>query len=56
VKHETILCISGGASSGASVMIDLEAAGYEVVRADSSTEGIALSYLMHPVAGVVIHC
>jgi hypothetical protein len=56
VKHETILYISGGATSSDSVMIDLEATGYEVVRTDSSTEGIALLYLMHSVAAVVLHC
>jgi hypothetical protein len=56
VTHETILYISGGATSGDSVMIDLEATGYEVVRTDSSTEGIALLYLMHSVAAVVLHC
>jgi hypothetical protein len=56
VKHETILYISGGTTSCNSVMIDLEATGYEVVRTDSSTEGIALLYLMHSVAAVVLHC
>jgi hypothetical protein len=56
VKHETILYIFDGATNSDSVIIDLEATGYYVVSTDSSTEGIALLYLMHSVAGVVLHC
>jgi hypothetical protein len=56
VKYETILYIAEGATNIDSVIIDLEATGYDVVSTDSSTEGIALLYLMHSVAAVVLHC
>jgi hypothetical protein len=56
VKHETILYISDHATNSDSVIIELEATGYDVVSTDSSTEGIALLYLMHSVAGVVLLC
>jgi hypothetical protein len=56
VKHQTILYISDHATNSDSVIIELEATGYDVVSTDSSTEGIALLYLMHSVAGVVLLC
>jgi DNA-binding NarL/FixJ family response regulator len=55
VEHETILYISDPAVSSDSVILELEATGYEVVSTDSSTQGIALLYLMHSVAAVVLH-
>jgi hypothetical protein len=36
------------------VVVELEAAGYEVVSTDSSTQGIALLYIMHSVAAVIL--
>jgi hypothetical protein len=56
MRHETILYISGGATNSDWVINDLEATGYEVVSTDSSTEGIALLYLMHSIAAVVLDC
>jgi hypothetical protein len=55
VKRETILYISDHATNSDSVIIELEATGYDVVSTDSSTEGIALLYIMHSVAAVVLH-
>jgi DNA-binding NarL/FixJ family response regulator len=56
VKHETILYISDHAASSDSVIIELEATGYKVVSTDSSTQGIALLYIMHsPAAAVLYH-
>ncbi len=55
VKHETILYISDHAASRDSVAVELEANGYEVVSTDSSTQGVALLYIMHSVAAVVLH-
>jgi DNA-binding NarL/FixJ family response regulator len=56
MKHEPILYISDHATSSDSVLDELEAEGYEVVSADSSSEGAALLYIMHAVAGVLLHC
>ena len=53
--HETILYISDGATHSDSVIIDLESTGYDVVNTDSSAEGVALLYIMHSVAAVVLH-
>ena len=55
VKHETILYMSDPATSSDSVIVALEAKGYEVVSTDCSTQGIALLYIMHSVAAVVLH-
>jgi hypothetical protein len=55
VKHETILYISDGAINSDSIMIELGATGYDLVGTDSSTEGVALLYIMHSVAAVVLH-
>ncbi len=56
MKHETILYISEDAASSDSVIVELEAQGYEVVSTDSSTQGVALLYIMHSVAAVALHC
>ena len=55
MKRETILYISAGATNSDSVIIDLESTGYDVVNTDSSAEGVALLYIMHSVAAVVLH-
>jgi DNA-binding NarL/FixJ family response regulator len=55
VEHETILYISDHAPSSDSLIVELEATGYEVVSTDSSTQGIALLYIMHSVAAVMLH-
>jgi hypothetical protein len=56
VKHDTILYISEDATSSDSVTLELEAMGYEVVSSDSSSQGVALLYIMRSVAAVVLHC
>jgi CheY-like chemotaxis protein len=55
VRHETILYISDPATNSDSVIIELEATGYDVVSTDSLPEGMALLYIMHSVAAVVLH-
>jgi hypothetical protein len=55
MEHETILYISDHSTNCDSVIVELEAAGYDVVIADSATEGVALLYIMHSVAAVVLH-
>ena len=55
MKRDTILYISNWATNSASVITELEATGYDVASTDSSTEGIALLYIMHSVAAVVLH-
>ena len=55
MTRETILYISDHAASSDSIIVELEATGYEVVSTDSSTQGIALLYIMHSVAAVVLH-
>jgi hypothetical protein len=47
MKHETILYISDQATSSDSVIGALENTGYEVVSTNSSTQVIALPYIMH---------
>jgi hypothetical protein len=54
VKHETILYISDHAASSDSVMVELEAKGYQIVSTDSPNQGSALLYIMHSVAAVVL--
>jgi len=55
MTRETILYISDHAASSDSIIVELEATGYEVVSTDSSTHGIALLYIMYSVAAVVVH-
>jgi CheY-like chemotaxis protein len=55
MKHETILYLSDQATSSDSVFAALETTGYEVVSTNSSTQAIALLYIMHSVAAVVLH-
>ena len=53
----TVLYISDKTKTvpGDPVTRALRNAGYEVVSADSSSEGVALLFLMHSVAAVVLH-
>jgi DNA-binding NtrC family response regulator len=50
----TILYIADRANSGDSLLDALKEKGYEVVTANSPTEGVALLYVMHSVAAVVL--
>jgi CheY-like chemotaxis protein len=52
---ESILYISDQATSCNSVLAALEATGCEVVGTDSATQAIALLFIMHAVAVVVLH-
>jgi CheY-like chemotaxis protein len=53
---ETILYISDQTASSHSVLAALKAEGYEVVSTDRSTEAVALLFVMHSVAAVVLDC
>src|ERR1700756_4663301 len=50
----TILYISGRADSSHLGLDNLKEIGCEVVSADSPTKGVALLYIMHSVAAVVL--
>jgi DNA-binding NtrC family response regulator len=52
--HNTILHISDRASSSNLVLAALKETGCEVVSTNSPTEGVALLYIMHSVAAVVL--
>ena len=54
MEHKTILYISDKASSSNSVLAALKETGCEVVSTNSATEGVALLYVMHSVAAVVL--
>ena len=54
MEHKAILQITDRESSSNSVLAELEEMGYEIVSTDSPTEGVALLYIMHSVAAVVI--
>ena len=54
MKHNTILHISDRANSSNSVLAALKETGFEVVSTNSPTEGVALLYIMHSVAAVVL--
>jgi DNA-binding NtrC family response regulator len=53
-EHNTILYISGRADPSNSVLAALKETGCEVVSTSSPTEGLALLYVMHSVAAVVL--
>jgi CheY-like chemotaxis protein len=55
VALESILYISDHGTSSNSVLAALEATGREVVGTDSATQAIALLFIMHLVAVVVLH-
>jgi hypothetical protein len=52
---ETILYLSDQAANTNSVLAALKATGCEVVSTNSATQAIALLYVLHTVAGVVLH-
>jgi DNA-binding response OmpR family regulator len=54
IEHNIILLISNRANSSHSVLAGLGETDYEVVRANSPSEGVALLYVMHSVAAVVL--
>ncbi len=53
-EHNTILYISDRANSSDWVLAALKEKGCEVVSTNSPTEGVALLYIMHSVAAVVL--
>jgi DNA-binding NarL/FixJ family response regulator len=55
VERETILYISDQATNSNPVLAALKATDYEVVRTNSPTQGIALLFIMHSVAAVVLN-
>src|SRR5450755_453111 len=55
MTRETILYISDQATCGDPVSDLLEAAGYEVISTKSTMQAIALLFILHPVAAVVLH-
>jgi hypothetical protein len=54
MKHDIILHICGPANDSHSVLAALKETGCEIVNTDSPTEGVALLYIMHSVAAVVL--
>ena len=54
MTRKTILYISDQATCSDSVSVALEAAGYEVVSTNSTMQAIALLFILHPVAAVVL--
>jgi DNA-binding NtrC family response regulator len=54
IEHNTVLYINDGANASNSAIAALQKKGYEVVITNSSTEGVALLYVMHSVAAVVL--
>jgi CheY-like chemotaxis protein len=55
MTDETILYISDQTANNDSLLAALKATGYEVVSTNSSTQAIALLYLLHSIAGVVLN-
>lgn len=55
MAHETILYISDQAAGSDPTLAALKATGYEVVSTDSSIQAIALLFIMHSPAGIVLH-
>src|SRR6266446_6592288 len=54
MEHKTILYISDRADRSDLVLAALKETGCEIVTAHSSTEGVALLYVMHAVTAVVL--
>ena len=54
MKHDIILHISDRADSNDSALAALKETGCEVVNTNCPTEGVALLYIMHSVAAVVL--
>jgi CheY-like chemotaxis protein len=55
MTDETILYVSDQTANNNSVLTALKATGYEVVSTNSATQAIALLYVLHTVAGVVLN-
>jgi len=55
MTDETILYISDQTANSNPVLAALKATGYEVVSTGSTTQAIALLYILHGVAGVVLN-
>ena len=55
MTNETILYLSDVATNSNSVLAALKATGCEVVSTNSATQAIALLYVLHTVAGVVLN-
>jgi CheY-like chemotaxis protein len=55
MTDETILYVSDQTANNNSVLAALKATGYEVVSTSSATQAIALLYVLHAVAGVVLN-
>ena len=55
MTDETILYVSDQTANNNSVLAALKATGYEVVSTNSATQAIALLYVLHTVAGVVLN-
>jgi CheY-like chemotaxis protein len=55
MTRETILYISDQATSSDPALAALSTAGYEVVSTKSAMQAIALLFILHPVAAVVLH-
>ena len=53
-EDNIILYISDGASRSDSLLAGLKEKGYEVVSTNSPTQGVALLYVMHSAAAVVV--
>lgn len=53
--HHGIPVVRSDPAASDSVLAQLEATGFEVVSTDSLTHGIALLYIKHSVAAVVLH-
>ena len=53
-EHKTILYISDRAERSNSVLAAIKQTGCEVVSTNSPAEGVALLYIMHTVAAVVL--
>ncbi len=54
MARETILYISDRETFTGSIFAALEATGYQVVSTQSSTEAMAIEYIMHSVVAVVL--
>jgi len=53
-EDNIILYISDGASGNNSILAAVKDKGYEVVSTDSPTQGVALLYVMHSAAAVLV--
>ena len=55
MTDETILYISDQTANNDSALAALKATGYEVVSTSNSTQAIAMLFLLHSIAGVVLN-